>query len=380
MSKVIATDLKPKDFVDIDAPAIRGWCNAAKLSGMISTIQDYSISGVMHKWVTLVTEKGFQAAYLPLTQEVTKQVMSEKELETRVIKTNMRFLPRTIHGQGSDPEMFVVNKDGIVIPSFDFLPSHKQVTVNQPFWDGFQAEFNIPGVSCLDQTIGHLQAGLFNLYRAAIKHNKDAALTIKPTLEIPPHMLTEGKDEHVQFGCMPSKNVYGMKGIQADGKDVLVRSAGGHIHLQLDNKQKKKIEDYVIALDAILGVACVSMFGNIDDPIRRQYYGLAGEYRTPKHGMEYRTLSNAWMCHPTIAYVVFELARKVCTLVDKDLFKHWQFDKDEVISCINECNIPLSLAEEILSAKEAELDLMWDKIQELKHTDKFAAQVLGLDF
>lgn len=35
-----------------------------------------------------------------------------------------------------------------------------------------------------------------------------------------------------------------------------------------------------------------------------------------------------------------------------------------------------NLTEEVLSGKEAELDLMWDKIQELKETDKFAAQVL----
>ena len=35
-----------------------------------------------------------------------------------------------------------------------------------------------------------------------------------------------------------------------------------------------------------------------------------------------------------------------------------------------------NLTEENLSAKQAELDLMWSKIQELKETDEFAAQIM----
>jgi hypothetical protein len=163
-------------------------------------------------------------------------------------------------------------------------------------------------------------------------------------------MLLENKDEHVQFGCMPSKNAYGIKGRVADGKDVPFRSAGGHIHLELRSNQKRRIEDYVKALDAILGVACVSMFGAFDDSRRREYYGLAGEYRTPSHGMEYRPLSNVWMCHPTSMYVVFELARKVISMVDNGLFHLWKYNEKEVIDCINTCNIPLAV--EILKINE----------------------------
>lgn len=39
-------------------------------------------------------------------------------------------------------------------------------------------------------------------------------------------------------------------------------------------------------------------------------------------------------------------------------------------------NVQESTTEDVLSGKEAELDLMWDKIQELKEKDSFAAQVL----
>ena len=353
MSKVKVSDVKPNDFVSFDAPAITGYSNAISLTGMVKNVMKHMLHGKEHRYIEIITEgQGVKGAYLAITEEIVRTVMTEEEQERMVARNVIRTLPRVVDSQGSDPEMFVVDKDGIVIPSFKFLPDKKTVRGDTfAFWDGFQAEFNIPGVSCLDQSVAFLQQGLRNLLDAAKKHDPKAELTIKPTLTIPPHFLTEEKDEHVQFGCMPSKNVYGMKGIQADGREVSVRSAGGHIHIGLRSEQKKNIETYIKALDAILGVACVSMFGKIDDPIRRKYYGLAGEYRTPSHGVEYRTLSNAWMCHPNISYIVFELARKVITLVDKGMFKHWQYNESDVISCINECNIPLAM--EILHQNEA---------------------------
>lgn len=350
-TKIKASELKPNDFVSFEIPNVPGGYNypiGKTLIGMVRDVIKHNISGIEHRFVNIITEQGVKGAYLALTNEVVKQVMSDSERDKLIVRMGVRNTPRTVHGQGSDPEMFVVDKDGTVIPAFKFLPDKKNIPVNNPFWDGFQAEFNIPGVSCLDQTVAYLRVGLQNLWKAAVKNKGE--LTINPVLAIPPHMLTNEKEEFVQFGCMPSKNVYEMKGIQADGKDVPYRFAGGHVHLQLDSQQKKNIPAYVKALDAILGVACVSLFGKIDDPIRRKYYGLAGEYRTPAHGVEYRTLSNAWMCDPTIVYMVFELARKVVTLVDRDLFKHWQYNESDVISCINECNIPLAM--EILQQNE----------------------------
>lgn len=339
--KIKVPDIKINEFVSFDAPAIPNYTPKISLSGMVRSFYKYMISGKEYKYLEIITDKGINGAYLAITEEVTKITMSDSERDKLILKMGVRNTPRTVEGQGSDPEMFVVNKEGMVIPAFKFLPHKRDVRDIQPFWDGFQAEYNIPGQSCLDGSLSNLRSGLINLRNAAVKAGGD--LTIKSVLPIPPHMLKNEKEEFVQFGCMPSKNVYDMKGIQAEGKDTPVRFAGGHIHLQLNDAQKKKIPQYIKALDAILGVATVSLFGKMDDPIRRKYYGLAGEYRTPSHGVEYRTLSNAWLCHPTITYIVFELARKVVTLVDRDLFKHWQYNEADVISCINECNIPLAM-------------------------------------
>jgi hypothetical protein len=169
------------------------------------------------------------------------------------------------------------------------------------------------------------------------------------TFNILPEVLAETKDEHVEFGCMPSFNVYNMVGEPLNGREVPFRSAGGHIHLGYNYKNNKdfkmdgaKVVRTVKALDAILGVACVSLFASLDDPRRRRMYGLAGEYRLPMHGLEYRTLSNAWLCHPLITNIVFDLARKAAEFGVKGLLRYWNCSQEETIRIIQECDVASS--------------------------------------
>jgi len=269
---------------------------------------------------------------------------------------------------GSDPEIFVVGADSQVIPSYEFLKSKAEneltvlpkqfgtgSAVHKPqniFWDGFQGEFNVQPQTCLGWFADGIFSGLKNMSDKAKLVNKDAKLSIQSTLPINPAMLQSAKDEHVEFGCMPSLNIYGMEGLKANGRDVPYRSAGGHIHLGIakftkDNTDTKEIERYVKTLDKILGVACVSLFAGYDKPERRQMYGLAGEYRLPKHGIEYRTLSNAWLAHPLIMNMVYELARQCVQIVDKKLETLWDATEEETVRCINECDT--DLAREILA-------------------------------
>lgn len=343
--KVAAKDLNLNDFVTVDVDKIVGIRNAFKTKGIITYISDQLLSGNLKtKYMGVLDDNGrMNYVYLQLVEEVVKEVITPEKLRP-IQLPQLKALPRTVQTQGSDPEIFIVNKENQVIPAFAFLPDKDQAKRNpyHIFWDGFQAEFNTSSGSCLDGFINSLRTNLSQLTQAAKKYDKNARLTIMPTIDIPIHLLKESKEEHVQFGCMPSLNVYGMEGSKANGRDVMFRSAGGHIHLGLTADQKKRIPEYVKALDAILGVACVSMFGAFDDPRRRELYGLAGEYRTPSHGLEYRPLSNVWMCHPTVSYIIYELARKVVSMVDSKLFHMWQYNEKDVIECINTCNIALA--------------------------------------
>lgn len=214
---------------------------------------------------------------------------------------------------GTDPEIFVTTKNG-VLPAWKFLPDKKSPVMtrmgNSIYWDGFQAEFTTRGASCLAYLLDDIQDGLKTTLLAARKVDPDATLSHNSVLEVDPAILESAEDKHVEFGCMPSMNAYGLTGNTLSGRHVPIRFAGGHVHLGIQpDPAPYNYPEIVRAMDSVLGVLSVSMFGAWDHPARREYYGQAGEYRLPKHGVEYRTLSNAWMIHPAFANVVFEIAR-----------------------------------------------------------------------
>jgi len=252
---------------------------------------------------------------------------------------------------GSDPEIFVENKDGRMIPAFLFLQGKdgKDRTPNWDdvfndhgdcpmYWDGFQAEFTTRPDHCLGYHSDSIAAGMRGVYDAARRRFPDARLSLRSVFFIEPEMLANAEDEHVNFGCMPSINAYGLKVKMPPPRQVPFRSAGGHIHFGVGKEAHKDAEKIVKALDAIIGVACVSLFDGIDDPSRRQLYGLPGEYRLPAHGIEYRPLSNAWLCHPMIMNLVIDVARKCVVFGQRDFMKFWKTTEEETIECIINCD------------------------------------------
>jgi len=256
---------------------------------------------------------------------------------------------------GSDPEIFIEDENGKCIPAFNFLGSKtdKKNLYNYGenkcniYWDGFQAEFETAAANCLEQHSASVQQAMIQLEKLAKGYNKKAKLSTKTVMRIDQDVLEAAKIEHVSLGCMPSFNVYGMSGeVVADPRMLPIRPAGGHIHFGIGKSNHEQVKDMVKALDAILGVCCVSLFQKYDDPVRRQYYGLAGEYRLPPHGLEYRTLSNAWLVHPVIMNFVFDFARKVLMFGQKEFLKKWNATEAETIACINNCDV--TLAHEIM--------------------------------
>lgn len=275
---------------------------------------------------------------------------------------------------GTDPEIFAVKKDGTILPAWEYLGSKSTPTpykssdgyfTGSCYWDGFQAEFTTAGhITCLAQMTDSLRAGLQRIRSQAA--DKGGKLTTATVLPVDPGFLqaTHKKNpKYIEFGCAPSKNAYGLGGLGAEGKDTPIRFAGGHIHFGLhgqlnarnDPNSRRYPEDGILALvkglDAVLGVASVSMFDTMDNPVRRQYYGQAGEYRLPPHGLEYRVLSNAWLCHPLATNMVFDLARAVAGVVDNSFLSSvWKGDETETIDIIMNHNV--DKAREVLRRNE----------------------------
>lgn len=281
------------------------------------------------------------------------EILKESDLYDKYSDELFKELSKSLSGNnvtiGSDPEIFVRDEKENLIPAFEFLPKRKNAVLsldsvqcynNKVYWDGFQAEFDTWSGECLAWQVDSIRQGLKTVLDEARKHNPKAKLSTKVVEYLDFETLDNTSDEHAAFGCDPVLNVYGHKGVSGlSPKEIPYRSAGGHIHFGTSNENKDKVEKSIKALDAILGVACVSLFGDMDDPMRRQMYGLAGEYRLPKHGIEYRVLSNTWLCHPLITNIVFDLARKALKIGQMNLLKHWKFDEEEVIRTINSCDV-----------------------------------------
>lgn len=276
--------------------------------------------------------------FTPADKETAQELMGKfKTWMLKNLSAHCHYMGSQI---GCDPEIFVENEKGEIIPSFDFLEAKEKNAY--VYWDGFQAEFTTNPDSCMDRQCSNIKSGLQAVLSAAIGKFPKAKLSTKTVFDISPDLLKKSKPEHVAFGCRPSLNAYGLKGRDAPGHEVTFRSAGGHIHFGFGDKIKQDkdgLKRMVKALDAILGVACVSMFAKYDDPRRRSMYGLAGEYRLPPHGLEYRPISNAWLFHPLIAHLVFDLARSTTTFGYKDFLRFWDCEETETIRIINECDV-----------------------------------------
>lgn len=242
---------------------------------------------------------------------------------------------------GTDPEFFALDAEGQLIPAWEFLPS--KASRAGAFWDGFQGEFTTMAGGCLDGLTGHIRTRLFEIQRRLDEKYKGARMSTRNVVEIPSKVLKELPKKYVEFGCSPSINVYDDPGnTMVDPTELTYRFAGGHIHLGLPwtCRYPAIINSITESLDGLVGLAAVGMAAAYDHPIRRKHYGRAGEIRVPKHGIEYRVLSNFWLNHPSITYLAFEMARAAGMLGHTGVYRRvTKIKQDRVRDIINNCDV-----------------------------------------
>ena len=238
---------------------------------------------------------------------------------------------------GADPECFVLDEGGKVVPAFWFLKGKMDLGagVGIPFWDGFQAEFTTRSTHCLDGLKDDIGVGLAATLKAAQAQTPGARLTAKSFFEIPEERFFEANPVHRELGCAPSLNVYGLHPTLEGADGIPIRTTGGHMHFGLSAGAKRTIPEIVRLLDKVVGIVGVSVADTLDHPDRRVYYGQPGEYRTPAHGLEYRTLSSFWLAAPPLMHLMFELGRACCQLGARGLEKYvWDAQEAEVVETI----------------------------------------------
>ena len=258
---------------------------------------------------------------------------------------------------GADPEMFVVRDSGEVIPSWKFLAGKGTLGSSVPnraiqiFTDGVQGELAFSGpYRCLESMASGYRWGMIEMLNKAQTLDPKARLVWWPSVEVKAQDLAEATDLQVAFGCNPSRNAYGLQGGEIpEPRGFLQRFAGHHVHF---GDREISPEGLVRTLDATAGMVATALFGKLEPPVRRQFYGLPGEYRTPKHGVEWRTLSSAVMCAPWVWHFVMEFARWAWWMEKLGVAQElWKWDPSGVVGALMESDGPA--ARRVLRDNEA---------------------------
>lgn len=274
----------------------------------------------------------------PLSGTEKRRIFARKEMREKLLW----YIPLSGCTIGADPEVFIVDKNDIVIPAFKFLPSKKE---GNPFWDGFQCEFTIPNSTCLAYMTDNVQGSLKRIYDLAVAYNKEAKMVYKDVVDIPLPLLMEADPEHIALGCAPSLNVYNTKPIHVGDPSVLpFRFAGCHLHFGGEFSHpytQEVVTNMVKTMDIIFGITSVSLLQGMEDIRRRKFYGRAGEYRLPSHGLEYRVPSSAILAHPALFHLSYGLARAGFFLGKrfKGLIENWNVSDDKIKHIINNYDV-----------------------------------------
>lgn len=213
---------------------------------------------------------------------------------------------------GCDPEFFFVRPTTKrVVGSERVLPSNDRLRVSggDVATDGVQAELHPRHSSCRETLAGNIDTILEGLERHLRANHPELDVSLRQV-----HRVGLGElqllGEHARtLGCAPSLSAYGETRSEVDGTKYLFRSAAGHIHLGLRKSDIGDPNDLVKLLDLMCGIPCVLLDRDARAKERRRYYGRAGEYRLPSHGLEYRVPSNFWLCHYSVYSLVMSMAR-----------------------------------------------------------------------
>ena len=277
-------------------------------------------------------------------EEVVVRTMEEGEFRDFVLSRGVVLKNTPYLLVGADPEVFLFSK-GKVVPSWKVLP--KKNAGQGVFWDGLQGEFTIDEPTyCHELFMDQVHYKLEKIVqRGKMYGYGDIGFDPKTTVvEMGEEILAEAAEEHLALGCMPSKNVYGLPGCEkVEGRDLKWRFSGCHLHYGTGVLGVEGQREVIKTMDAITGVMITSMFEGYEDSIRRRYYGKAGEYRTPKHGIEWRVPSSVIMQHPGLMMLVMDVNRLACRIgLWGGRERFWDVSEEETIGVIMEYDFKLA--------------------------------------
>jgi hypothetical protein len=205
---------------------------------------------------------------------------------------------------GCDPELFL-KRGNEYIAAVGLVPGTKakphKLNKGAVQRDGLALEFNIdPAATSADFTsnTGTVLDQCRNLVPAGV------VLDPKPVVIFDPKYYESLPEDSKQLGCDPDFNAISMQrntNPQAFGS---MRTGAGHLHLgwtegasPFDKGHFYDCCTLVRKIDQYFSV--FKRFWDTDE-VRQRMYGAQGAFRPKPYGLEYRVLSNAWLCEPKL--------------------------------------------------------------------------------
>lgn len=209
---------------------------------------------------------------------------------------------------GCDPEVFV-KQDGMFKSAYGLIKGDKKnpqkVNRGAVQVDGMALEFNIDPANSEDEFSLNVQT-VFNQLKLMVP---DYEIATVPVAHFDHTYMKNQPSEALELGCDPDYNAWtGLVNTKPDGNRPM-RTASGHVHIGWTNDEN--INDglhqdmgraVVKQMDFFLGLP--SLFYDADTE-RREMYGKGGCLRFKPYGVEYRTLSNAWLRNTKLMKWVF---------------------------------------------------------------------------
>lgn len=267
---------------------------------------------------------------------------------------------------GADPEIFLLS-NGQIVGSERAIPEGGVAThefyshstgVAKLVRDGVQVELHLPPTNCREwlsleimTTFQRLKGHLANM----AANDKLFEVSFTQVVEVSPEELKSLTPLSRRLGCQPSFNWYSPAATIGVNPDTYTkRSAGGHLHFGLPSHLMPYREKLAPISDVLIGNTSVLIDRDPNAAERRRVYGRAGEFRTPRHGFEYRTLSNYWLRSKELVGLVTGLMRLAVFVLDTSVDEKDGWPADEALmelvnlrdveKAINENNLELAKA------------------------------------
>lgn len=226
---------------------------------------------------------------------------------------------------GCDPELFLYDLERkMYVSAHPYIPGTKHKPHALPCGGTVQLD----GLACEIGTIPQITARDFLFHLKEVIDDVRALLPKNIVLRAVPsawfdkdYFDKEVPDYCKELGCDPDFNAYnnGAANPRPNGMIVengkVLRTGAGHIHVSWGDDMDVSSDVHrwnCITLTQSLDTVFVPLSKTWDkDETRMKMYGKPGSYRPKSYGLEYRTLSNAWLQDDTFVQTVFEATRFV---------------------------------------------------------------------